>query len=70
MNNKPNKWLSLITIPFQMGFIIFIANRLGVYIDEQYKAVNYAKIITLLGVFIAMYQVIQQVNFINKNDKK
>lgn len=69
MNNKPNKWLALITIPFQMGFIIFIANRLGCYIDEKYQTDVYGKVITLLGVFIAMYQVIQQVNFINKNDK-
>ncbi|CAM3964836.1 MULTISPECIES: AtpZ/AtpI family protein [Flavobacterium] len=69
MNNKPNKWLSLITIPFQMGFIIFIANRLGCCIDEKYQTDVYGKIITLLGVFIAMYQVIQQVNFINRNDK-
>lgn len=52
-----------------MGFIIFIANRLGCYIDEKYQADVYGKVITLIGVFIAMYQVIQQVNFINKNDK-
>lgn len=52
-----------------MGFIIFIANRLGCCIDEKYQTDVYGKIITLLGVFIAMYQVIQQVNFINRNDK-
>ena len=70
-NNKKqsNKWLALINIPFQMGLIIFGFSYLGTWLDETNNNVaetNF-KIFTLIGVFIAIYQVISQVNQINKN---
>ena len=67
--NQANKWLALITIPFQMGLIIFGFSYLGTWLDEMNNNVaetNF-KIFTLIGVFIAIYQVISQVNQINKN---
>ncbi|MBB1149156.1 MULTISPECIES: AtpZ/AtpI family protein [unclassified Myroides] len=66
--NSPRKWLSLINIPIQMGVIIYLANRLGVWLDEKYNLEHDManKICTLLGVGLALYQVIKQVNQLNK----
>ncbi|CAM3765710.1 AtpZ/AtpI family protein [Flavobacterium cucumis] len=65
---QPNKWLHLIHIPFQMGLVIFVFSYLGELVDAYYKnksQINF-KIATLIGVFIAIYLVISQVNQINK----
>ncbi len=70
MANKPlNKWIQLISIPAQMGVVIFLFAYLGQYLDEKYKSENYVKIFTVVGVFLAMYNVIRQVNQLNKDDK-
>ena len=69
-NSKPlNKWIQLISIPAQMGMVIFLFAYLGQYLDEKYQSENYIKIFTILGVFLAMYNVIRQVNQLNKNEK-
>jgi hypothetical protein len=68
--NKPlNKWIQLISIPAQMGMVIFLFAYLGQYLDEKYQSENYVKIFTVLGVFLALYNVIRQVNQLNKNEK-
>lgn len=68
--NKPlNKWIQLISIPAQMGVVIFLFAYLGQYLDEKYHSENYVKVFTVVGVFLAMYNVIRQVNQLNKNDK-
>lgn len=68
--NKPlNKWIQLISIPAQMGIVIFLFAYLGQYLDEKYTSENYVKIFTVVGVFLAMYNVIRQVNQLNKEDK-
>jgi O-antigen/teichoic acid export membrane protein len=71
-NNKKqsNKWLALINIPFQMGLIIFAGVMLGQWLDEKYKLEGsiLTIIISFLAVFLALYNVIQQVNKLN-NDK-
>ena len=66
---QANKWLALINIPFQMGLVIFGFSYLGSWLDETNSNVEETnfKIFTLIGVFIAIYQVISQVNQINKN---
>ena len=66
---QSNKWLALINIPFQMGLVIFGFSYLGSWLDETNSNVEETnfKIFTLIGVFIAIYQVISQVNQINKN---
>ena len=70
-NNKKqaNKWLALINIPFQMGLIIFCFSYLGGWLDEKYPNPEgyFLKGITLLGVFVALYNVIKQVNQLNNN---
>lgn len=71
MNNPKkqpnNKWLQLITIPFQMGFVIYIFNYFGQYLDEKNHSNNYVKILTLVGVFLSLYYVIKQVIQLSKD---
>ncbi len=72
-NNKkkqPNKWLALINIPIQMGIIIFLFSFFGKWLDERFPNTSniYIKIFVLLGVGLALYNVIRQVNQLNKND--
>ena len=66
---KPNKWLALINIPIQMGVLIFLFAYLGHLLDENHPSlkVYYVKILVIVGVFLAMYNVYRQVNEINKN---
>lgn len=75
MNQEPkkkplNKWLQLINIPIQMGIVIFLFAYFGKWLDEQYENLNStnAKIFTLIGVFLALYNVIRQVNQLNKEE--
>ena len=67
-DKKPNKWLALINIPFQMGVIIVGFAWLGGWLDEKYPNPDgiYEIIFTMLGVAIALYNVIRQVNQLNK----
>ena len=69
---KRNKWLSLINIPIQMGVIIFVFAYSGKWLDEKYLNDDnlYVKILVVLGVGIAMYNVNRQVQEINKSDDK
>ena len=62
------KWLALINIPIQMGIIIFAFSWLGGWLDDKYPNPKniYRIILTLLGVFSALYNVIRQVNQLNK----
>jgi F0F1-type ATP synthase assembly protein I len=70
-NNKKqtSKWLSLITIPAQMGAIIFLFAYLGNWLDENHAStkIYYNKILVMVGVVVALYNVIRQVNQINKS---
>lgn len=72
-NNKPetpkmNKWLGLINIPIQMGLIIFLFFKLGEWLDNNHpsKKIYYSQLLTVVGVFVSLYNVIKQVNRINK----
>jgi F0F1-type ATP synthase assembly protein I len=72
MANKPlNNWMQLISIPVQMGSIIFIFAKIGMYLDEQYPNESnvWFLIFTLLGVALSLYNVIRQVNLINSKTK-
>ena len=67
-DKSPNKWLALINIPFQMGIIIVGFAWMGSWLDKKYPNPNelYFIIFTMLGVGIALYNVIRQVNQLNK----
>ncbi|MCK6607005.1 MAG: AtpZ/AtpI family protein [Flavobacterium sp.] len=58
-------------IPFQMGLIIFLGVVLGQWLDEKFKIEGSVLTIvfSLLAVFVALYNVIRQVNKMS-NDKK
>jgi F0F1-type ATP synthase assembly protein I len=63
------KWLALINIPIQMGAIVFLFSYLGNWLDEKYPNSNtiYVKILTLIGVAIAFYNINRQLKDINKS---
>lgn len=65
-----NKWISLINIPIQMGVIIFVFAYAGQWLDEKYPNPEniYTKVITLVGVFIALYNVYRQVKGMEKSE--
>lgn len=70
-NNKGpgrSKWLALVNIPVQMGVIIVGFSYLGTWLDGKYPNPKniYFIIFTMLGVGLALYNVIRQVNQLNK----
>lgn len=69
-NKAPNKWLVLINIPIQMGIIIFLFAALGDWLDEKYPNPKnwYVKILVIIGVAVAFYNINRQLKEINKND--
>ena len=64
-----NKWLVLINIPIQMGAIIFAFSYFGNWLDEKYVNQNNisVKILTLVGVGIAFYNINRQLKELNKS---
>lgn len=64
-----NKWLALINIPIQMGVIVFAFSYFGNWLDEKYPNPNgiYVKILTLVGVALAFYNINRQLKDINKS---
>lgn len=68
---KHNKWLAFINIPIQMGVIIFAFAYGGNWLDATYpnKHNIYVKILTLLSVVIAFYNLNRQLKEINKMDE-
>jgi F0F1-type ATP synthase assembly protein I len=67
-----NKWFALINIPIQMGAIIFLFSYLGGWLDEKYPNAHnvYVKVLTLVGVAIAFYNINRQLKEINKIDNE
>ena len=66
---QTNKWLVMMNIPFQMGVIIFCFTYLGIWLDEKYTNTSiFTIILSLLAVFIALYNVIRQVKNLNKEE--
>lgn len=67
---RPNKWLALINIPIQMGIIIFLFAYLGQWMDGKYPNSNnwYVKVLVLVGVALAFYNINRQLKDINKDE--
>ena len=67
---KPNKWLALVGIAAQMGAIIFLFSKLGLWLDENHPSekVYYYKLLGMVGVVLALYNVFRQLNDINKQN--
>lgn len=72
MGNKPdnnrNRWLILLNIPLQMGLIIFLFSWFGSWLDTKYDNLENTNqiLFTLIGVGVALYNVVRQVNQLNK----
>ena len=68
--DRRNKYLQFVNIAFQMGIIIAAGVFLGIWLDEKFpnKYSAYTIIISLLGVFIALYQVYRSVKDLNEDD--
>lgn len=68
--NALRKWAVFSGIAIQMGVTIGIGAFVGVKLDENFpnKYSTYTIIFSLLGVFIALYSVIKQLQNMNKKD--
>ena len=72
--NKPNapldKYLEFVNIAFQMGIIIAAGVLLGIWLDKKFPNdfSGFTIGVSLLGVFIALYQVIRRVIKMSKED--
>jgi F0F1-type ATP synthase assembly protein I len=75
MDNIPkkkqrNKWLALINIPIQMGVVIYLFAKGGSWLDTKYTNPNhlFVKVLTLIGVALAFYNLNRQLKEINTID--
>jgi len=53
-----------------MGIVIFLFSYFGTFLDVKYGNINSPnnKLFTIIGVFLALYNVIRQVNQLNKEE--
>ncbi|MDC0637711.1 MAG: AtpZ/AtpI family protein [Flavobacteriaceae bacterium] len=70
MTQKPEswkRWLVLSSIAVEMGVIIYAGNKVGQWLDQQYfpGEKTMATALTLVGVGIAMFLVVQQTKRLN-----
>jgi ATP synthase protein I len=69
-NAPHDKYLEFVNIAIQMGIIIAAGVFLGIWLDREYPN-EYSAFtvgISLLGVFIALYQVIRKVIQMSKDE--
>lgn len=67
-----NKWLAFINIPIHMGVVIYLFAKGGNWLDVKYPNSNntYVKVLTLVGVALAFYNLNRQLKEINAMDDK
>ncbi|MDR9458069.1 MAG: AtpZ/AtpI family protein [Salegentibacter sp.] len=68
--NQPNKYLAYVNIAFQMGIIIAAGVFIGIWLDEKFpnKYSAYTISLSLLGVFVALYQVFRGLKDLSDDD--
>ncbi len=66
-NNPVRRWATLSAIGFEMGAIIFVFVKLGVWLDQNYNPEGKALtvIFTLIGVAGSLFLVVKQTNKLN-----
>lgn len=66
-----NKWLTLLSMPIQMGAVIYFFAKLGGWLDSEYPNSHniYVKVVTLVGIALAFYNLNRQLKDINESDK-
>lgn len=69
-NDPLNKYLEFVNIAFQMGIIIAAGVLLGIWLDKKFPNdfSGFTIGVSLLGVFIALYQVIRRVMKMSEED--
>lgn len=69
-NAPPDRYLEFVNIAIQMGLIIAAGVFLGIWLDKKYpnEYSGFTIGLSLLGVFIALYQVIRKVMQMSKDD--
>ncbi len=67
--DQRNKYLGFVNIAFQMGIIIGVGVFAGIWLDEKFpnKYSGFTISLSLLGVFIALYQVYRAVKDLNED---
>lgn len=67
---QPSKYLEFVNIAVQMGLIIAAGVFLGIWLDTKFpnEFSGFTIGVSLLGVFIALYQVIRKVTRLSKDD--
>lgn len=65
------KFARLSALGIQMGITIFLGAYLGKFLDEKYPSNKkwFTIALTLMAVALALYNVLRQVNKINKEDE-
>jgi uncharacterized membrane protein YfcA len=71
MKDDQRKYLHLINIAFQMGIIIAAGVFLGIWLDGKFpnKYSAFTIGVSLLGVFVALYQVYRGISDMNKDEE-
>ena len=66
--NGINRWAILMGIGIEMGVIIYLFVKGGIWLDENYNidGKGYTVLFTLLGVAISLMLVVKQTNRLNK----
>ncbi|HEY9185064.1 MAG TPA: AtpZ/AtpI family protein [Salegentibacter sp.] len=69
-NDQHNKYLAYVNIAFQMGIIIAAGVFIGIWLDEKFpnKYSAYTISLSLLGVFVALYQVFRGLKDLSDED--
>ena len=69
-NDQHNKYLAYVNIAFQMGIIIAAGVFAGIWLDEKFpnKYSAYTISLSLLGVFVALYQVFRGLKDLSDDD--
>lgn len=68
--DQPNKYLAYVNIAFQMGIIIAAGVFIGIWLDGKFpnKYSAYTISLSLLGVFVALYQVFRGLKDLSDED--
>ena len=62
-----NKYIVLTGIGLQMGITIYLAARLGKWLDAKYTENNtYTIVLTLLGIVLSFYSLLRQLKNLDK----
>jgi len=67
---EKNKFLILTGVAIQMGVTIFLGAYFGKMLDEKYPSDKkwFTMSLTILAVFISLYNILNQLKKINKED--